>query len=160
VRYYRLMKRLLIFLSVLLISCIAQQSDQGELTAIILTAGDQEIPLVVEIADEPLELERGLMGREFIPNDQGMLFIFPSPKILTFWMKDTLIPLDVLFFDADGNFINMKTMDPCTADPCQTYSSNGLATSALELASGFYEQQLEPLLQQKGAVLQLRFAEE
>lgn len=154
------MKRLLVLLPVLLISCIAEQSNQEELTAIILQAGDQEIPLTVEIADDENERERGLMNRTELPADQGMLFLFPTPAILSFWMKNTLIPLDVLYFDADQNFINMQTMDPCTVDPCPTYSSTHLATSALELSSGFYEERLAPLLQRKEATLQLRFAEE
>lgn len=139
---------------------MAQQNNPEGLTTVILQAGDEEIPIHVEIADDPDEQQVGLMNRTELSEDRGMLFLFSQPQILSFWMKNTLIPLDVLFFDAEGNFINVQTMDPCAGDPCMTYSSSALATSALELSAGFYERKLLPLLTKKGAALRLRFPEE
>src|SRR3989344_2583652 len=154
------MKRLLIFLPLFLLSCMTNQNEQEGFTKIILRAGDKEIPILVEVADDLDEHRIGLMNRTELPADRGMLFVFEQPQILSFWMKDTLIPLDILFFDEEGNFLNTQTMDPCMADPCPVYSSSGLATYALELVSGFSALRLQPLLSRRGAALQLRFAGE
>ncbi|ADE38700.1 DUF192 domain-containing protein [Candidatus Puniceispirillum marinum] len=60
----------------------------------------------VELAVTRDERQEGLMFRDKLAADSGMLFIFPAEEILRFWMKDTIIPLDILFFDKDGRFIN------------------------------------------------------
>jgi len=155
------MKRLFVLLPILLLlSCSTPSDDREGAIPIILEAGNQEIQLYVEVADDPDGHRVGLMNRTELSADQGMLFVFEQPQILSFWMKDTLIPLDILFFDEEGNFLNTQTMDPCAADPCPTYSSNGLALFALELVSEFFAQRLQPLLSRKGTVLRLRFAGE
>jgi uncharacterized membrane protein (UPF0127 family) len=65
-----------------------------------------------------------------------MLFVFEQPQPLEFWMKDTLIPLDILFFDASGAYVSGATMNPCQADPCTIYPSAAAAQLALEIPSG------------------------
>lgn len=127
----------------------------SSLQKISLRAGENIVPLRVEIADDTQERAVGLQDRASLKRNHGMLFVFEEEKPLTFWMKDTLIPLDVLYFDAEGNFVSMNTMEPCTEDPCDTYPSTRPAKYALELNAGFYDEKLQPLLQDSGEELQL-----
>ena len=91
----------------------------------------------VEIADTPAEREHGLMDRTSIPADHGMLFVFADAEPRTFWMKDTLIPLDMLFFDNAKRLVSiLRDVPPCRADPCPTYASTAPARYVLELNAG------------------------
>ena len=91
----------------------------------------------IEVADNAREREKGMMGRTTLEKGHGMLFAFKEPEMLKFWMKKTLIPLEILYFDADGYFVNALTMEPCKADPCPSFSSAALAKYALEVNPGF-----------------------
>jgi uncharacterized membrane protein (UPF0127 family) len=74
----------------------------------------------------------GLMHRLKAPAD-GMLFVFPQDTTSGFWMKDTLVPLKIVFFDRRGNHVRTLSMDPCRRDPCSIYSPNRVYRFALEL---------------------------
>jgi hypothetical protein len=97
---------------------------------------EEPITLSVEIADEPQERSRGLMERKSLPENHGMLFLFPEEQELSFWMKNTLIPLDILFFDHRGVFVSSHSMEPCRGDPCPLYGSDAPASMALEVPQG------------------------
>ncbi|MBN8735587.1 MAG: DUF192 domain-containing protein [Xanthomonadales bacterium] len=91
----------------------------------------------VELAGTPAEQEHGLMERTSMPADHGMLFVFPDDEPRTFWMKNTLIPLDMLFFDAAHKLVTIQAdAQPCKADPCKLYPSNAPARYVLELNAG------------------------
>jgi hypothetical protein len=110
--------------------------------AIQLTGPDGKVvEIQAEIADEPAEQQRGLMFRESLPPGFGMLFVFDQEQPLGFWMKNTLIPLDIMYFDADGKLVSSTTMVPCEADPCMSYPSEGNAKFALEVEEGFNQAQ-------------------
>ena len=92
---------------------------------------------VVEVADDDSERARGLMFRDSLAPDRGMLFVFEREEPLAFWMKNTRIPLDILYFDASLRFVSMaQGVPPCTRDPCRSYASEGPARYVLELKAG------------------------
>ncbi len=91
----------------------------------------------IEIAEDDAARERGLMGRESMPADHGMLFVFQDDAPRAFWMKNCKFPQDMLFFDADRRLISVQHDVPaCTADPCPAYSSGAPARYVLELNAG------------------------
>lgn len=102
-------------------------------------ADGTSVEILAEIADEPQKHARGLMERTSLGDREGMLFIFAKTEPVSFWMKHTLIPLDILYFDADGKWVSGSTMTPCVSDPCSLYPSHAPARFALEVPSGFME---------------------
>ncbi|MFA6259458.1 MAG: DUF192 domain-containing protein [Candidatus Peribacteraceae bacterium] len=123
------MKYACIALAIIMIGCTVVRNRE---TIILRGQGNEQIHLTVEVADEPLEWQRGLMHREILESD-GMLFVFPEEHIRSFWMKNVRIPLKVLFFDHRGVFVSSTFMQPCTAEPCPVYSSGRPAQFALEV---------------------------
>lgn len=91
----------------------------------------------VELATDDASRQRGLMMRSALAADHGMLFVFPQMRPQGFWMKNTLIPLDILYFDAARQLVSMQQdVPPCEADPCPVYPSEGPAIYVLELPAG------------------------
>ncbi len=105
---------------------------------IVLTSpeGDR-VRVRVELADTVSRRRKGLMFRKELALDHGMLFLFKEEKQLSFWMKNTFIPLDILFFSAEQEFISSNTMYPCRAQLCPRYKSAIPAQYALEVPIGF-----------------------
>jgi uncharacterized protein len=91
----------------------------------------------VEIADDMAEQERGLMFRRDMTPEHGMLFLYANAQPQAFWMKNCYIALDILFFDAQGRFINGHyNTPPCRREPCPTYPAERPARYILELNGG------------------------
>lgn len=124
-------------LAILLSACAPKNA--GPQTIALIGPDEKAVTVTVEIADDPEERQQGLAGREMLEPDSGMLFIFEEPAQLTFWMKDTLIPLDILFFGPQGKLLGGQTMLPCEADPCPKYYSEEGSSLALEVPAGFQE---------------------
>ena len=90
-----------------------------------------------EFAVDDASRELGLMNRTELAADHSMLFIFVDDQPRAFWMKNTLIPLDILYFDKDRKLVSMQlNAQPCKADPCAIYPSDGDARYVLELKAG------------------------
>lgn len=97
-----------------------------------------EARFAVELADDPQERARGLMHRETMPLSAGMLFIYPAPQPLSFWMRNTLIELDMLFVDPTGTIRNIHhRAQPLDETPIQ--GGTGL-THVLEINGGLARQ--------------------
>lgn len=96
----------------------------------------QRIP--VEVADDHDERQRGLMFRDQLPASTGMLFVHERSQPLAYWMKNTRIPLDILYFDADRKLVSMsRNVPPCSlGDRCPPYPSRAPGKYVLELNAG------------------------
>jgi len=103
-----------------------------------LTHGDEATTIAVELADTPAERAQGLMGRTSLPADAGMVFVYPEDHAGPFWMKDTLIPLSIAFYAADGRILRILDMQPCQADPCRLYDPEVPYRGALEVNEGAF----------------------
>jgi len=101
---------------------------------ILLQTPLDQVYLDVEIADDPIERAEGLMGREDIKPGQGMLFVFDDEYPRSFWMKNTPLSLDILFFDAEGRWVSSQL----STTPFSTKSlpSGSPAQYALEILAG------------------------
>jgi uncharacterized protein len=94
--------------------------------------------VAVEIADSEDERALGLMHRKFMSANDGMIFVFDEPGRHAFWMKNTLIPLDMLWLDPAGKVVWIaKSVPPCRSDPCPTYPPAADASYVLEVNAGF-----------------------
>ena len=91
----------------------------------------------VEIADTPEARAIGLMNREYLNPDSGMLFIFDTEEKYCFWMKNTLVPLDIVWLGKNKDVVFIKhNAEPCKADPCETFRPDKKAKYVLEINSG------------------------
>lgn len=93
------------------------------------------IELEVELATTFEEQSLGLMYRDKLEENGGMLFVYPRENILSFWMKDTRIPLSIAFIKADGRIIQIESMKPYSLD---THVSKEKAKYALEMNEGWF----------------------
>jgi uncharacterized membrane protein (UPF0127 family) len=85
-----------------------------------------------ELALTSAQHQRGVMFRKQAPAD-GMLFVFPRASVGGFWMKNTLVPLEIVFFDTRGRAVRRFLMTPCRKDPCHIYDPIKQYRYALEL---------------------------
>lgn len=96
--------------------------------------------LQAEIADTPEKLSQGLMDRQKMGEDEGMLFIFPDEQVRHFWMKNTFIPLSIGFFSKDRKLVDIQDMDAVRSaiEIPKNYTSRKSAMYALEVNRGWF----------------------
>lgn len=121
----------LLILCCCLIPAGCEQTPAGGLPVITMNLGSQTFTL--EVADSESTRARGLMHRDSMPADHGMLFVFDAPQELNFYMKNTRIPLDIIFVDQNGRVVSIARMRPYDMS---TTSSAAPAQYAIELNQG------------------------
>ena len=97
---------------------------------------------LLEVADTGEEKARGLMNRPSLPPDRGMIFVYEAESVRGFWMRNTLIPLDILFIDGQATVVDIQTMTPEPGVPVSEltiYQSAAPAQQALEVNAGAAE---------------------
>jgi uncharacterized membrane protein (UPF0127 family) len=95
------------------------------------------VPLAAEIADTPQASENGLMFRDSLSENRGMLFIFEQPRKASFWMRNTKIPLSIAYIDSAGSILEIKSMKPL--DENVVPSSSDRVAYALEVNQGWFK---------------------
>ncbi len=119
----------------------AEKSEEGMILEEVSLNGHS---VTMELALTPEERATGLMGRKSMADDEGMLFVYPDtepyPKEVSFWMKDCLIPIDVIFLSRKGEIVSLHEMEPPESgtpdDELKAYPSGGAVQFAIELRGG------------------------
>ncbi|MGQ0810041.1 MAG: DUF192 domain-containing protein [Nitrospiraceae bacterium] len=133
--------------TLLLLAVVVALSPTTDAGSLLNTPNDVLIPIKTpngvtihaELADTTLKRAQGLMYREHLSNDRGMLFIFGDAQLWTFWMKNTKIPLDIIWMDGKKKIIHIERNVPiCTRtdDGCPQYQPHEVAEYVLEIAGG------------------------
>jgi len=102
-------------------------------------SGGKKVEVRVEIADGPFEQQRGLMYRTALGEDRGMLFVYRREQPLSFWMKNTRIPLSIAYIDSKGRITDILDMKPLDDKPPH-YISSEPVQYALEVNQGFFDE--------------------
>ena len=129
------MNRFHSFLTIILVLATTSAAAQQKLPTIPLTAGMYVIQ--AEIAARDADRQQGLMFRERMGPNEGMVFLFERPAGVCMWMKNTLLPLSVAFIDETGKIVNIEDMKPRTAD---SHCALKPVRYALEMNQGWFKQ--------------------
>ncbi|MCG6194017.1 DUF192 domain-containing protein [Leptospira sp. FAT2] len=122
---------LFLFIAILLVSSNVSARDPEKITIYV-----DEHPLLVEVVNTPTDRARGLMYRKHLAENEGMLFVFSEPDYLSFWMKNTWIPLSIAYFNRDKRITDIHDMKP--NQTTELYHSSEKALYALEVNQGWF----------------------
>ncbi|MDO3722218.1 DUF192 domain-containing protein [Marinobacter sp. chi1] len=105
----------------------------------------ESVPVMLEVARKPEHRQKGLMGRQELPENHGMLFVYPELQKPErgFWMRNTLLTLDIAYISKAGVIGSIRRMEPCSAHDaasCPTYPAGVPFTYAIEMNAGFFEE--------------------
>jgi uncharacterized protein len=107
---------------------------------VLIDTGGNSVLINVDVAETDEQRAFGLMQRESMPDDEGMLFVFFEETTSAFTMRNTLIPLSIAFFDLDGEIVKILDMEPCEAEPCPSYDPGVTYRGALEVNQGAFDE--------------------
>jgi len=127
---------LILFLTLFLLACSAENPKNKIKKAVYIKATCKGKVLYLEVAETPEELKKGLMFRESLPESTGMLFVFPREDYLSFWMRNTYIPLSIAFLDSRGVIVDIQKMKPLDEKP---HISRKKASLAIETNEGWFQ---------------------
>jgi len=136
---------LILFWGLFAIELLQKDQSINEITSetpfiTIETQDKNKLTINVEIAKTGAERSKGLMFRTELDENAGMIFIFEQEDRYGFWMKNTLIPLDMIHINKDKLIVDIiKNVPPCVADPCPSYTPNERSLYVLEVNSGYSE---------------------
>ena len=108
-------------------------------TVEVVTADGRRHLVGVRIARTPDQRAHGLMEVPDLPDGAGMWFVYDEDRTGGFWMKNTLVPLDITYVGADGRIVDVADAVPCEADPCPSYPPSGPYRSVLEVPAGYLD---------------------
>ena len=106
---------------------------------VLIDTGPESVLIDVDVAETDEQRAFGLMKRESMPEDEGMLFVFFEDSNSAFTMRNTLIPLSIAFFDFEGKIVKLLDMEPCEAEPCPAYDPGVTYRGALEVNQGAFD---------------------
>lgn len=131
------MKKALLLITIVMTLYCAGQAGRAKYVKVFFPDGSS---VTAELAVTDEERQQGLMYREKLADDQGMLFIFEEEEIHSFWMKNMRFSIDILWLDKDRRIVHLEArVPPCAADPCPSYAPDRPAGFVLELQSGAAE---------------------
>ena len=119
---------------------VAPKMTQGQTLPITATAKIAGETIQLEVAQTPQQQAMGLMFREQLNDDRGMLFPFPTERTARFWMKNVPISLDMIFLNGDRIVGLAMDVPPCEEEPCPVYGPEALVDSVIELRGGRAEE--------------------
>ncbi len=119
-------------------AAVASTGVERGTATITAPTGAPRVVVTAELARTPAERQRGLMHRRTLGAKAGMVFLYPQSNRGGFWMKNTLIPLDIAFADGRGQILRILTMQPCRRDPCRIYDPKVTYRTALEVNAGSF----------------------
>ena len=117
------------------VSCQAQKIEKLETRDFVIEGIESSAFINAEIASTSEQRAQGLMFRTELPDGEGMLFVFERDDFLSFWMKDTLIPLSIAFILSDGRIVEIRDMEPGNLTPIVSSRS---VRYALEVPQGWF----------------------
>lgn len=144
----RAMRKLIAVLTILVAGACAGEAEETSAqpgasptfrrAPVIIETDDGSVLVNAEVADTQERRTLGLMHRTELADDAGMVFLFFQDTTSGFWMKNTLIPLSIAFFDARGEIVAILDMEPCEKDPCPIYDPGATYRGALEVNEGAF----------------------
>lgn len=114
----------------------SEEIEQGQMLPITATAEIAEATIQLEVAKTPQQQAMGLMYRDCLADDRGMLFPFESARVARFWMKNVPISLDMVFLNGDRVVGIAVDVPPCQVNPCPVYGPEAKVNQVVELRGG------------------------